>query len=426
MGGVAIRMVIRREALAARREALGYTQEMVTQRLGVELSTVGRWERGRLTPQPWRRPDLAEVLQVSLGDLDALLNPPGPQAQAQAVVGESLASRRGVMVDAAVLAGAVVADRVVGRQDWHLPVGEVEVSDRVPALSGAAAVVAGVHRAYQAARYGEVARLLPAVSGVVNVLVAEAPAPQRREALGLQTSVCIATAKLATKSGDAAGGWAAAERARVAAVAADDAFGRAGAAYQMACALLCAGRGEQAEHLAVRCAGDVRGADPLALTWRGALTLISAIIAARRGDPAEAGRRLDHAEDLARRLGADANIGWSAFGPTNVLIHRVSAAIALGDPHAALATAQRIDLTAMPAGLCGRQAQVHLDSARAHAQLGEDPEAVIHLLETERVAPHLLRTHPPARTLIQDLLVRQRRRAVPGLRALGLRVGVAA
>lgn len=69
-------MAIRRDALAARREALGFTQETLAQELGVELSTVGRWERGTLTPQPWRRPDLAQTLKLPLEDLDVLLNPP--------------------------------------------------------------------------------------------------------------------------------------------------------------------------------------------------------------------------------------------------------------------------------------------------------------------------------------------------------------
>lgn len=63
----------RREALAARREAMGFTQEGFAVRLGVELSTVGRWERGTLTPQPWRRPQIAQVLGVSLERLEQLL-----------------------------------------------------------------------------------------------------------------------------------------------------------------------------------------------------------------------------------------------------------------------------------------------------------------------------------------------------------------
>ncbi|MGW5721414.1 helix-turn-helix domain-containing protein [Amycolatopsis sp. NPDC003865] len=63
----------RREAFAARREAMGFTQESLAAAVGVEFSTVGRWERGALTPQPWRRPRIATALEVPLDELDALL-----------------------------------------------------------------------------------------------------------------------------------------------------------------------------------------------------------------------------------------------------------------------------------------------------------------------------------------------------------------
>jgi hypothetical protein len=63
---------------------------------------------------------------------------------------------------------------------------------------------------------------------------------------------------------------------------------------------------------------------------------------------------------------------------------------------------------------------------RISGLLGEDSQPVIHLLDTERVAPELVRVNPNARTLIQNLLGRERRRAVPGLRGFALRAGVAA
>lgn len=66
-------MAKRRDGLAARREAMGFTQEDFARAVNVELSTVGRWERGTLTPQPWRRPKLAKILQVSLEQLAGLL-----------------------------------------------------------------------------------------------------------------------------------------------------------------------------------------------------------------------------------------------------------------------------------------------------------------------------------------------------------------
>ena len=64
-------------ALADRRRAVGYTQERLAQLLGVERSTVVRWEAGETTPQPWYRPKLAEALGMSLDALHELLAPRG-------------------------------------------------------------------------------------------------------------------------------------------------------------------------------------------------------------------------------------------------------------------------------------------------------------------------------------------------------------
>lgn len=64
---------------AAKRAAKGYTQETLAQSLGVELSTVGRWERGSLTPQPRRRAEIAAVLDVTLEELEGLLTGSGAE-----------------------------------------------------------------------------------------------------------------------------------------------------------------------------------------------------------------------------------------------------------------------------------------------------------------------------------------------------------
>jgi transcriptional regulator with XRE-family HTH domain len=369
--------------------------------------------------------ELADRADVSR-DLVAKLEQ-GRRRTARITSLERLARALDVELSALVTRAAPALETVASWSDRRSIVGAA-IRDRGTTMTDASVLVDRVHRAYQAARYSEAAGLLPSVTYTVDGLVADGPAHGRREALRLQTSVAIAAAKLATKAGNAPAGRSAAERAHSAAEAAEDPFGRAASAYQLICALLRAGGledRENAEELAVSCAEELRGTDPSSLTWRGALTLIGAIIAARRGDPVEACRRLDHAEDLAQRLGADGNIGWTAFGPTNVVIHRVSATVALDDPHAALAMAEQIDITAMPAGLHGRQAQFHLDSAWAHARLQEEPLAVIHLLDTERVAPEFVLTNPNVRRLIRDLLERERR-AIPGLRGLALRAGVAA
>ena len=62
-----------RDRLAARRRALGLTQEDLAGVLGVERSTVGRWEAGATRPLPWIQPKLAKVLRVPAGQLAELL-----------------------------------------------------------------------------------------------------------------------------------------------------------------------------------------------------------------------------------------------------------------------------------------------------------------------------------------------------------------
>ncbi|MDW4900254.1 helix-turn-helix transcriptional regulator [Streptomyces californicus] len=62
--------------LAERRRALGYSQEELAQLLGVDRTTVGRWENGRVYPQPSQRRGLATALEVSLEELEVLLAPP--------------------------------------------------------------------------------------------------------------------------------------------------------------------------------------------------------------------------------------------------------------------------------------------------------------------------------------------------------------
>ncbi|MFF5498954.1 helix-turn-helix domain-containing protein [Streptomyces aquilus] len=67
-------MAAKRVRLAQRRKAAGFSQEKLAERLGVERSTVVRWERAETEPQPWVRPKLAAVLKVSANELQSLLD----------------------------------------------------------------------------------------------------------------------------------------------------------------------------------------------------------------------------------------------------------------------------------------------------------------------------------------------------------------
>lgn len=58
--------------MQARRVA-GLTQEDLAHRVGVDRSTVGRWESGETVPQPWARRKLAALLDITAARLDGLL-----------------------------------------------------------------------------------------------------------------------------------------------------------------------------------------------------------------------------------------------------------------------------------------------------------------------------------------------------------------
>lgn len=68
-------MTVKRRGLAQRRVAVGLTQEQLAERLGVDPSTVRRWESGSSAngPKPWIRPKLARHLRISLDQLHELL-----------------------------------------------------------------------------------------------------------------------------------------------------------------------------------------------------------------------------------------------------------------------------------------------------------------------------------------------------------------
>lgn len=65
--------MVRRTRLARARKTAGYTQESLAETLGVDRSTVVRWEAGDHEPLPYIRPKLARLLDVSPETLNELL-----------------------------------------------------------------------------------------------------------------------------------------------------------------------------------------------------------------------------------------------------------------------------------------------------------------------------------------------------------------
>jgi transcriptional regulator with XRE-family HTH domain len=78
-------MAGRRHRLVGTRKAAGFSQERLAEAVGVERTTVMRWERGETCPQPWARPKLARILGISDDALAELLtNPAEPESAVSA------------------------------------------------------------------------------------------------------------------------------------------------------------------------------------------------------------------------------------------------------------------------------------------------------------------------------------------------------
>ncbi|MBV8992845.1 MAG: helix-turn-helix transcriptional regulator [Pseudonocardiales bacterium] len=160
-------------------------------------------------------------------------------------------------------------------------------------------------------------------------------------------------------------------------------------------------------------------ASPEYLSMHGTLQLVGALAAARHGDRAEAMTFLAEAQRCAHRLGRDANYLWTAFGPTNVAIHRVAVAMELGDGQVAIDLGPRIDTTGLPTE---RRVRHAIETARAFARRNRVDSALDTLLDAERQAPDQIRYHKLSRILVRDILRRPR----PPSRAIELatRMGV--
>jgi hypothetical protein len=67
---------------------------------------------------------------------------------------------------------------------------------------------------------------------------------------------------------------------------------------------------------------------------------------------------------------------------------------------------------------------VHLDLAWAQSQRKRDAQAVLHLLEAERVAPETVRYNVMAREMVREMLSRERKSKTSALHLLATRSGV--
>lgn len=395
------------ERIAYYRARRGLTQTELSNLVGRGPDWLSKVERGeRRLRNVDVLAELARVLRVTLGDL---LGQP------------VLLEDDDEFDDVPAVRDALMAPRRLSRVIWGVPEEAAPVE-----LHRARQLVEFGWTDYQRGRIGQVIAQLPLLIQDAQRLEDSASSgddAQRRQAWTVSARTHHLAATALSKVGEADLSWIAAERAMHAADQSDDVLVLASTARAAAHALLAVGRFDDAVEMgnaaAAWLADRLADADPVALSLLGMLHLRTAIAAARHEDRSAANELLDKAEAAAERLGGDANHWHTSFGPTNVAVHRLSAALDLGDVVWVVEHGPDVDV----AGLPSERRITHLtDIARALGHLARDDKALDLLLAAEREAPALVRHSAAVRESVKTL---QRRAPVSGGRRSSELLGLA-
>jgi transcriptional regulator with XRE-family HTH domain len=215
----------------------------------------------------------------------------------------------------------------------------------------------------------------------------------------------------------------AAERALAAAAEGEDELQLATLAGTASWVLLHQARLGDAEHVAAKAAERIEPrmstATPEHLTVWGSLLLSAAAPAATASRGDDVNEYIGLARSAAGRFGEDRHDYWTSFGPTQVAMQHTYTSAVLGYSGRALKAAKDVH----------RENLLHisygahkLDVAQAFTDLGRSGDAVDALLEANSVSAEWFRHQGLARTLVRELVDRQKR-LTPALRKLAGSVG---
>ena len=288
-----------------------------------------------------------------------------------------------------------------------------------PTLDQLAKRVGAIFESYQQSRFGYVTSQVPELLRDAVAITRTAEGREAAPAHELLAFSYQAAASVLTKLGEADLAWIAAERGLAAAQNTGNLVVTGSLFRSVAHTLLATGRYRPAIELvdrAARVLGDELGqADGRMLSVYGSLFLTGAMAASRAEDRPTTRGFLQEAQEAADRLGQDANHVWTAFGPTNVAIHRVNTAMELGDVQIALDLGPTVDTTELPTE---RRVRHALELARAYSARNLRDEGLAVLLSAEQIAPEQVRHHFISRQLVLTWMRQLRRK--PDLELAGL------
>lgn len=376
------------ERIAFYRKRRGLSQTQLANLVGRRTDWLSKIERGERQLRNFELLSaLARVLRVSLSDL-----------MGQPVLLEEEAQRDDVpAIRDALMAPGQLSRTLFAVSGTPARPLDVKQSSRLVEFAWAS---------YQAGRIGEVVASLPRLIREAQTLEQQAHASP--ETVGSAWAVSARVHHLAattlSKVGESDLSWIAAERAMRAADESGDPLVLASAARAATHALLAIGRYDDALRLGETAARwlepRVASGDPEALSLFGMLHLRTAVAAARHQDRVTATELLGRAARAAEQLGVDANYWQTGFGPTNVELHRLSAALDLGDVAWVAEHGQQVGAEDLPVE---RRVTHMIDVARALSYLAKDTEALNLLLNAERQAPALVRHSASVREMVKDM-----------------------
>lgn len=292
-----------------------------------------------------------------------------------------------------------------------------------PTLGPVERATAGAKRNYQSCRYDAVLRDLPGLLGTLTELHT---VTEHRRVDALAAHAYHVAGSVLLKVGEPSLASIAADRSMTAAQRSGDPITVAASARIVTHTLMSTGHNERARYVAITAADELvrevslRRSEPARSVY-GAL-LLRASVASASIDNETTQELLDAAATVARTLAADANVRWTAFGATNVLLHRVSVALVRGDAGSAIRTARKVDLGTVT--LAERKASLFLDVARAFQQCGRHDDAFDALDVAHRTAPEEIRSRPAAERLVIDLATTAPRSTSHRVRRLAASAGI--
>lgn len=267
---------------------------------------------------------------------------------------------------------------------------------------------------YQACRYSELVSELPALLADLHAACVTLAGDARLRAYALSADAYHVTAGFLLKAGDQGLAHLAADRSMSAALASQDPLTVGASARIVTHALMNSGQLtaaiSTARNHSLRLDREIKEQTPEFLSVYGSVLLRGAIAAAQHDERGTAHEMLAEAADAARRLGTDANLRGTAFGPVNAQLHQVNVAVTLGDAGTAVDLARRINLAAI--AVTERKASLLIDVARAFFQWGRYEQAHAALRAAEQTAPEEVAARPAVCALARNLAAL----APPGIR----------